>query len=299
MTVWKTKEGNTGRTPADKKKSETANDHIYEVAAVYGGGNLAPYETHGKKTHVIINGCDKTSILTVYGGGNAAIVPEASVDVYGTYEFGSVFGGGNGSDPYTLDGGANWVDNPGADVNGNATTMLYGGLIHEAYGGSNTEGTIFGSVIIDVGSGIATTDPRYCILDVAKIVAAGKNADVEGNLIVVMGCKPSEFIPLVYGGADNANVNGNVELTITSGNFGKVFGGNNMGGAIRGHIQLNIEETGECETPITIEELYLGGMMAPYSRYGYYVKTTTSEGDSPTGVGDRRMGSSGHGPSSQ
>ena len=300
VTVWKTTAGNMTRTtPEAKASNKTIMDAhpdnykeiegyiipTYEVAAVYGGGNLAPYETHGKKTHVIINGCQKTSIMTVYGGGNAAIVPEASVDVNGTYEIGSVFGGGNGSDPYTLDG-STWKDNPGADVNGNATTMLYGGTIHEAYGGSNTKGKILGSVIIDAAdAGIDPTDSSYCELDIVKIVAAGKNDDV-GDLIVVMECKPSTFIPLLYGGADNANVNGNVELTITSGNFGKVFGGNNMGGAIRGHIQLNIEETGTCETPITIEELYLGGMMAAYSRYGYYVKTTTSEGDSPTGVGD-------------
>ena len=267
VTVWKTVEGNTPRTDIDDKNSEDEAAHSYELAAVYGGGNLAPFNAAGKKTHVIIKGCDETSIQTVYGGGNAAGVPETNVDVMGCYEIGSVFGGGNGKDKYRNDAG--WQTNAGADVGGNATTYIYGGTVHEAYGGSNEKGTITGNVTIDVVS-IPTTDPDYCKLDVAKIVGAGKNADVDGDLILVMGCKPDETIPLVFGGADNANVNGNVELTITSGHFDKIFGGNNMGGAIMGHVRLNIEETGSCAVPITINELYLGGNQAAYSKYGYY-----------------------------
>ena len=71
---------------------------------------------------------------------------------------------------------------------------------------------------------------------------------------------PDSWIDEVYGGAENADVNGHVELTITSGNFRKVFGGNNRGGIIMGHIKVNIEETG-C-IPINIDELYLGGNQA-------------------------------------
>ena len=278
VTVWKTVEGNTPRTNdsfektvegvtqvVDLRKSEEPSDHSYELAAVYGGGNLASYTATGKKTHVIIHGCDDTSIETVYGGGNAAAVPETDVDVYSAYEIGALFGGGNGNDKYRSDAG--WQENPGADVNGNTDTMIYGGTVHEAYGASNNKGTIYGNVTIDVGE---NAQGETCPLDVGKLVGAGKNADVNGDLILVMGCKPAERIPLVYGGADNANVNGDVELTITSGNFGKVFGGNNENGVIMGHIKLNIEETGDCSTPITIEQLYLGGNFAAYSQYGYY-----------------------------
>ena len=139
-------------------------------------------------------------------------------------------------------------------------------------------------MFIDLGN-VATNDPKYCKLVVGKVVGAGKNADVNGNIITILGCKPNELIPIYYGGADNANVNGNVELTITSGNFGQVFGGNNLGGAIRGHIIVNIEEITPCSTPIVIDKLYLGGNQASYSKYGYYVKTTTSEGPNATGVG--------------
>ncbi len=262
VTVWKTVSLNADGTT--KAKPTPKENTAYELAAVYGGGNLADYTTTGKKAHVIIKGCDLTSIQTVYGGGNAAPVPETAVDIYSTYEIGSVFGGGNGKDKYKNDNG--WQDNPGANVNGNTNTLIYGGTVHEAYGASNKKGTIYGNVAIDV----ASSNPENCTLDVAKLVGAGKDADVDGDLILVMECKPDTKIPLVYGGADNANVNGNVELTITSGNFGKVFGGNNEGGAIMGHIKLNIEETGNCQTPITIDELYLGGNQAAYSQYGYY-----------------------------
>lgn len=258
--IWKTVEGNKPRTATNKKDSETASDHSYELAAVYGGGNLAGYSATGKKTMVTIETCE-VSVEYVYGGGNAARVPETDVLVNGAYEIYNVFGGGNGNDNYTLDGGSTWVVNPGADVNGNANTLLKGGYIHEAYGGSNSKGTISGNVSIDKSSG------GDCTLRVDDLYGAGKDADIEGDLIMVMGCSQTRT-ENIYGCSKNANVKGNVELTITSGEYGKVFGGNNQSGAIFGHIIVNIEEVG-C-SPIIIDELYLGGNDAAYSVYGYY-----------------------------
>ena len=251
------------RTPlADLK--DTTKTHTYNLAAVYGGGNLADYTTIGKKTSVNILDCD-VSIQSVYGGGNAASVPETEVQVDGAYEIEYVFGGGNGKDKYTLNG-TTWNTNNGADVHGNTNVLLYGGYIHEAYGGSNEKGTITGNASLSVEDAGGT-----CPLDVTKLVGAGKNADIDGDAILVLGCMPETKIDEIYGGADNANVNGNVELTITSGTFGNVFGGNNLGGMIKGHIKLNIEETG-CRA-INIDNLYLGGNQAAYSIYGYYETT--------------------------
>ena len=275
-------------TESESAAIQTLNALIYDVKAVYGGGNQAAYNpaspyttsnTTGAKTQVIIEGCSLTSIETVYGGGNAAAVPETNVEIKEAYEIQSVFGGGNGysaTGNHTDPSAANY--NPGADVGvykegttettygtGNANAILKGGYIHEAYGGSNQKGNIKGKININ------TNPEGGCDLCVDKLVGAGKNADVDGDLIMILGCKPTTKTPLIFGGADNANVNGNVELTITSGTFGKVFGGNNLGGAIKGHIVLNIEETG-C-TPINIDELYLGGNQAAYSIYGYYEDT--------------------------
>ena len=257
------------------KGKPTLDENDYEVAAVYGGGNLSnyvPVSTENvstkKKTKVNILTCD-VSVESVYGGGNAAAVPETDVLVFGAYEIRYVFGGGNGKDKYTLDGGTNWIDNGGANVNGDTRVLLQGGYIHEAYGGSNEKGTVRGQANLNTDIG------GDCELDVVKLVGAGKNADIDGDAILVLGCMPEAKVDEIYGGADNANVNGNVELTITSGNFGKVFGGNNRGGLIKGHIILNIEETG-CR-PINIDELYLGGNEAAYSIYGYYDSGDTDQ----------------------
>ena len=268
-----------------KARNKTASPitGAYDVVAVYGGGNEAAYVpespyngTTGSKSQVIIEGCNYTSIETVYGGGNAAAVPESNVQVLGAYEIGYVYGGGNGKDNLS-DGTAN----PGADIgqyNNNGTLVTYGtgipsttltaGYIHEAYGGSNQKGVIKGSINL-VTNPIESDATGYCCdLALEKVVGAGKYADIEGDVILVMGCMPESKTAEIFGGADEANVKGNVELTITSGSFGKVFGGNNLGGAILGHIIVNIEETG-CR-PIEIDELYLGGNEAAYSIYGYY-----------------------------
>ena len=268
-------------TKADISTKPEKNTDTYDVTAVYGGGNQAAYNpvtpydgTSGAKTQVLIEGCALTSINTVYGGGNAAAVPETNVVIKGAYEIGYLFGGGNGKDDI-----APGVANPGADVGtldhgttiygtGNANTLMEGGLIHEAYGGSNTRGTIKGS-INQTTNPKASTDPGYCCdLEVEKIVGAGKYADIDGDVNMDLSCQPSKKVDLLFAGADEANVNGNITLNITNGHFGKVFGGNNLGGAIKGKITVNVEETG-CQ-PIKIDDLYLGSNEAPYSVFGYY-----------------------------
>ena len=251
----------------------------YDVIAVYGGGNEAAYvpvynQTTGAtdyKTQVIIEGCAETSIKTVYGGGNAASVPETNVLVKSAYEIEQVFGGGNGKDKKS-DGS----DNPGANIGvyndgtaditygtGNANSTIEGGYVHELFGASNEKGTIKGKITLKT-----TQVGDACTLKIDKIYNAGRNADVEGDIIAVLDCQPSEKVLEYYCGAENANVKGNVEVTITNGTFGKIFGGNNQSGAIFGHIKLNVEETG-CQ-PIIIDELYGCGNDAAYSVFGYY-----------------------------
>ena len=272
----------TGENPVTNAKVKGR----YDVTAVYGGGNQAAYNpvtphdgTSGAKTQVLIEGCALTSINTVYGGGNAAAVPETNVTIKGAYEIGYLFGGGNGKDDI-----APGVPNPGADIGtldqgtttygtGNANTTMVGGLIHEAYGGSNQKGIIKGS-INQITDPKESTDPEFCCeLEVDKIVGAGKYADIDGDVNMTLSCQPNKKVNELFAGADEANVNGNITLNITNGHFGNVFGGNNLGGAVKGKITVNVEETG-CQ-PIKIDNLYLGGNEAAYSVFGYYESEDT------------------------
>ena len=269
--------------------------HSYEVKAVYGGGNLAAYEpndVNNKHTQVNIYGCGSTSIQQVYGGGNAASTPATQVDVYGTYEIEEVFGGGNGKDDISHDGGTTMIKNPGANVgfkdywdyekeedmeafntkekrdkdknpefapyiygSGEAHVNIHGGRIHRVYGGSNTKGnvkTVAVTMLEETGG---------CDFKVDEAYGGGKSAEMDGASRLEMACIPG--LKNAYGGAEAANIESDVTLTITNGNFDRVFGGNNVSGTINGTITVNIEETG-CHL-ITISQLYGGGNQAAYT----------------------------------
>ena len=247
----------TGSNVRSTEKKNTT----YDLAAVFGGGNRAAYSTSGKTAKVFIETCD-VSIKEVYGGGYGADVPATNVEVKGAYEIGTVFGGGYGAgsdDPTAAD------YNPGANVNGITTVLLEGGTIHEAYGGSNTKGDVTGGTNVNVSDNGNTS----CPLKVEQIYGGGKNAQMTGGTNIILGCQPDDWIKEIYAGAQAADVGGSVGLTITSGKFERVFGGNKTSGKIKGSITVNIEETGTCATPIIIGELYGGGYQAGYSIYGY------------------------------
>ena len=271
----------------------------FDVEAVYGGGNLAAYEPEGgknttKSTKVIIDGCGLTSIKQVYGGGNAASTPATNVTVNGTYEILELFGGGNGFDKlpdgkpnpganvgyknytvYEKDGEDNWIakDDPAYDTKeertagnsaitygtGQASINVFGGTIHRVFGGSNTKGNVRQTAVtlLDENSG--------CDFCVDEAYGGGKSAEMDAEAQLLMACIPG--LEAVYGGAEAADVHGNVTLNITNGTFDRVFGGNNKSGTIGGSITINVEEIG-CR-PVKIGELYGGGNLAGYSVYGY------------------------------
>ena len=236
----------------------------YHVAAVYGGGNQAAYIPTSSTdfAEVEVVGCNN-SIQYVYGGGNAASTPATKVTIEGGRLY-YVFGGGNGK---TEDGAT--IQNPGADVGyknwtyddtnaygaGTTNVNIYGGTITSVFGGSNTKGNI------RVASNVTLDDSGECDFEIGDVYGAGNEAEMYGNGNLTIGCIPG--LDEIYGGAKNANINGDVSITITNGEFGKVFGGNNLGGDIKGSITVNIEETG-CR-PIVIGELYGGGNLAAYT----------------------------------
>ena len=283
-----------GETPAVEDAKVAGR---YDVAAVYGGGNQSAYEPanpNSNKTEVIIDGCDLTSIRQVYGGGNAACTPSTNVTINGTFEVEELFGGGNGLDNILINNVE--MPNPGANVGyknyseyyqedgiwkvrdkadadtkakrlsssyaygtGKASVNLYGGTVHRVFGGSNTKGNVRLSAVtlLDENSG--------CTFVVDEAYGGGKSAEMDAEAQLLMACIPG--LKAVYGGAEAADVRGNVTLNITNGTFDRVFGGNNRSGTIGGAITINVEEIG-CR-PVIIGELYGGGNQAAYSVYGY------------------------------
>ena len=250
--------------------------HVYELAAVYGGGNKAAYYPDVQavrdtaQTHVIIDGCALTSIRQVYGGGNAASTPATNVTIKGTYEIGEVFGGGNGkSTPTEVNPGANVgyladIDDNGtpgtAYGTGYAQVNINGGTVHSVFGGSNTKGNVR-EVAVAMLEEEEDGGSAHCDFVVDEAYGGGKSAPMDGIAKLQLGCIPG--VGHVYGGAQDADVNNNVVLTITNGSYDKVFGGNNKGHDINGTITVNIEETG-CR-PIRIANLYGGGNLADYT----------------------------------
>ncbi|MBQ9204361.1 MAG: hypothetical protein IJ155_08985 [Prevotella sp.] len=283
--------------PAEGEKTAKVKTR-YDVKAVYGGGNLAAYlptkafgtDEEKKEAHttVIIDGCDLTSIRTVYGGGDAASVPATAVEINGTFEIDEAFGGGNGKDllpngdpnpganvgykNYTVyvtkDGKKVAEDDPNYDTkeeriaegstivygSGAANMNIYGGTVHRVYGGSNTKGNVRISAV-------TMLEEAGCDFSVDEAYGGGKSAPMDAEAKLLMACIPG--LKSAYGGAMDAEIEGNVELTITNGTYDRVFGGNNVSGYIHGTIEVNIEETG-CK-PIIIGQLYGGGNQAPYT----------------------------------
>ena len=263
------------RTASGNLDSENDADHSYELAAVYGGGNQAAFRPDLKATsdtiqaHVIIDGCDLTSIKNVYGGGNAASAPATNVTVNSVYEIEELFGGGNGYGE----------GNPGANVGytqydaaydppasspeeraqfgygtGVASLNIYGGQIHRVFGGSNTKGNVRKTAITMLDN------QNPCPLVVDEAYGGGKSAPMDAEAQLHMACIPG--LKAVYGGAQDADIQNDVVLNITNGTFSRVFGGNNVSGTIHGTITVNVEETG-CK-PVIIGQLYGGGNQAPY-----------------------------------
>ncbi|MBO7044800.1 MAG: hypothetical protein J6W38_00365 [Prevotella sp.] len=259
----------------------TKSNSAFDMSYVFGGGNAADYvpEDAVQSTEVIIEGCGLTSIEEVYGGGYGAATPGTSVQINGTEIINNIFGGGYGAG----------ADNPGANVGyltGGTTAYgkdlnvedakiavveLFAGKVNNVYGGSNTKGDIRGGASVNADTKWAgeSTDPCD-VLTVDKIYGGGKDAPMEGGAEIVVDCMPRDFVSEIYAGAENADVENDVSLTITSGRFGGVYGGNKSGGELHGGIKVNIEECDVCPTPVIIGELYGGGNLAPYSIYGYY-----------------------------
>ena len=251
----------------------------YAIDEVYGGGNLAYYEPTEANafTRVHIHNCDNT-IEYVYGGGNAAQTPKNDVVIDGGRIY-YAFAGGNGAG----------TGNPGADVEGDATLTVNGGIIDACFGGSNTLGTIGGTSTINL------TDGNSCARLIKEVFGGGNQA-ATGSIVINIPCG-TEGLYDVYGASNDANVDGDVTLNIWGGvmnnvygglkgdpagtaktisgdvtvniyggNMNSVFGGCNVKGVIQGKITVNVNvDTTLCPGEQRIVNVYGGGNQAAYT----------------------------------
>ncbi len=264
----------------------TGNSKVYALQGVYGGGNLAHYNpttaTNGYPK-VIVNGCN-TSIKEVYGGGNAAAVPQTDVTINGG-DIGSVFAGGNGISGTPANVGYQNKLEPtttNSYGNGTATAKIYGGTIGQVFGGSNAHGVIREGVSVVIDKSQSTANPQ-CAMIVGEVYGGGNMAESKAASVSI-GCtgnivsgengheahpenigKTLEGIGSVFGGANQADVtSGHITVNINSGIVANVFGGNNQTGDISGTIQVNIEQTSDA-CGWYVGNVYGGGNLASYT----------------------------------
>lgn len=236
-------------------------DDKYTLFAVYGGGNQADYVAG--TPNVEVHYCENR-INYVYGGGNAAHLTHetdgnTNVTIWGCELIGNVFGGGNGQVQ-------------AANVSGDTQVTIHGGTIENVYGGSNTNGMIGGVTNVDVLAQGEVDPNDICLMDLTNVYGGGNKAAGKSG-IVNISCTGEGFIENVYGGANMADLTGDITLNIRGGQIGNVFGGNNNSGRINGAIEVNIDwATGSDACGANkLENVYGGGNKAPYYAYGYDV----------------------------
>ena len=236
---------------------------VYALQGVYGGGNLAAYvptNTNAVST-VVVNDC-ASSIKDLYGGGNAAPVPGTDVTINGG-DINRAFAGGNGESGTPAHVGYNTTDltpsnNYGTGV---ATMLITDGTINQAFGGSNSNGNIRTSANVTVERGTTT-----CGLHITELYGGGNEAAGKAGTLTI-GCtgSTSEGIDYVYGGANKADVEGDITLNITGGRINNAFGGNNTSGTIDGDIVVNVVWGDAC-TNNYLGNVYGGGNLAAYTQ---------------------------------
>ena len=263
----------TAHTETDAA-SYTEEDAEYAIANVFGGGNEADYSITGKTAYVNIYTCENT-IGRVFGGGNAAAAPHVATEIQGG-RIGQVFGGGNG-------------ERVGANIGAGIDLTIHGGNVGEFYGGSNQNGVLQGDININV-----VNDGPCTSMEIDEFFCGGNFVDITGDLITTISCSEGLIVNSLYGGCNQANIDGDVELNVEGGIFayvyggskgvagtpanitgnvtlnlyggtiGNVFGGSNINGNIGGIITVNVIDN-ESSCPLYITNIYGGSNETDYT----------------------------------
>ena len=229
---------------------------------VFGGGKNAATISSSNDIpapKVTIKGCE-TIIVRVFGGGDAASAPATDVEIWGGH-ITNAFAGGNGEVVAAHVGFMADGTTPYAYGTGNTNITIKGGVIENVFGGSNTAGNIRGEVFVTVEK-----DADACEMQVANLYGGGNEAPSKGATINIV-CTGDGRIENVYGGANRADVTGDITLNIKGGQITNAFGGNNNSGNIDGAITVNVDwATGPeaCGTN-SLANVYGGGNLAPYT----------------------------------
>ncbi|MBR3783437.1 MAG: chitobiase/beta-hexosaminidase C-terminal domain-containing protein [Bacteroidales bacterium] len=259
--IWRTAHSGANECPAvasltDEQKANYLTESVaspaanYAIKAVYGGGNRASTLTGDKATDgggnasnvlndkyitqrlnepswpveltrlskVVVHECSENTVQYVYGGGKAANTYKNDVTIEGGRVF-RAFAGGDGSEEGTY-----------SNVVTDASVRVQGGIVYEVFGGSNTRGVIGGTTSIDL------TPVSPCELVNSETFGGGNEAAGNGGTIELLcGSTFHNF----YGGARNANINGDIVLNVRGGVYDTIFGGNKDGGVIDGNVTVN------------------------------------------------------------
>jgi len=250
-------------------------------------GNPAWAGDTSRLSKVVIHYCDENTVKYVYGGGRAANTLQNDV----TIEGGRVYMAFAGGDGHTLDPStgnpipANVKKSTVANMTstGNVAVSVQGGIVYDVFGGSNTSGIIEGKTSIDltpvspcqlvnsesfaggneaVGNG-GTIDLE-CGTSFRTFYGGARNANINGNII--LNVKGGTYDTIFGGNKSGGTVNGNITVNITGGNIKNVFGGNNLGGHVNGTITVNVALDPEytCADGLRLDRVYGGGNIAVY-----------------------------------
>jgi hypothetical protein len=240
--------------------------------------------------------------MYVYGGGRAANTLENDVLIEG----GRVYRAFAGGDGHTLTDPSqpfNETTNPylpanvkkydsGVTSSGDASLVIEGGIVYQAFGGSNTSGFVEGTASVSVnpeptcellndeifgggnqapGGSVVVTIP--CGVKGLDDVYGGANeAPIDGDVTLnILGGEMKR----AFGGSKNANIDGNVTVNVYGGSIGELYGGNNIGGNITGTITVNVDwGLNDCADPLYLGYVFGGGYQAPYEPTGDYGPVT-------------------------
>ncbi len=270
-----------------------------QIGEFFGGSNKVTTGTNAHPVNITTTiECGTGTFTAVYGGSNQAdIIGSVTLNIKGG-TITDVYGGSKGVKQEGTEGNSGYVAPVPADIkdardgenhpkgtHGKVTLNLYGGTVTNAFGGSNQNGNIEGSITVNV-----LDHEGSCPLDVTNIYGAGNvtrytpNVDtLTSPLVNLMHIKQNAGIRgNVYGGGlgetaivtarprlnvgyDNANMSGLIPTgyPVELGNrkiyvSGSIYGGGKAA-PVTGRTHVRMNPGPDPNTPTMINQNVFGG----------------------------------------